>query len=135
MYSTFNSREDYVTLLEGLEHLMTELRDEVWQKRQRKKKKEKEMRFNHGPANVPPQLFPNMGTRSRKATSVGDLPSLTLRSHLRPGSFLSEEAEPSSVPNVANKQSELAVINHKKAMPMLMRGRPRQTLECQLGPN
>ena len=75
------------------------------------------MRFNHGPAHVPPQPFPNRATRSRKATLVGDLSSLTLCSHLRLGSVLSEGAKPSCVPNVANKQSELAVINHQKAMP------------------
>lgn len=127
MYSKFNSREDYVTLLEGLGHLTTELREEMWQKRKRKRKKEKEMRFNHGPANVPSHLFPNMATRSRRATSANALSPLTLRSHLRSEPLLLEEAKPSSIsnqkatitgqPNVANKQSEPAVINHEKATP------------------
>lgn len=85
------------------------------------------MRFNYGPANVPSHLFPNMATRSRRATSANALSSLTLRSHLRPKSIFLEEAKPSSIsdqkatiigrPNVANKQSEPAVINHEKVTP------------------
>ena len=125
VYSKFNSREDYVTLLEGLEHLMTELREEVQQKLPRKKRKDKEMRFNYGHANVPLQPFPNVATRSHMVTS--DLSSLTLRSHSRPGPSPLKEAKPPSIsdqkptiigrPNAADKQSELAVINHGSAPP------------------
>lgn len=123
MYSKLNSRGDYVTLLECLEHLTTKLREEMWRKRQRQEKREKEMRFNRGPAHVPPQPFPNVATRSRSATSVDDLSSLTHRSHLRPGLFPSEEAKPSSIsyrkpitidrPKIANRQSERVIIDHE----------------------
>jgi len=106
MFSTSNSKEDYVTLLDSLEHLTTELREEMSQERQRKKKtKQKETHFNHGPAGIP--QVPNVATRSRGAVSANDLSSLTLRSHLRPRPFPSDEAE------VITVQSGRTLSDHK----------------------
>ena len=93
MYSKFNSKEDYNTLLEGLEHLTTELRKEMRQKRQRPRKKEEEMRFHHVPANIPLRPFPNVVTRSQRATS------LILHSRLTPGPSPLDEAKPPSASN------------------------------------
>lgn len=121
MYSKFNSREDYMTLLNSLETLTTELREEIAQKGQRQKKtKQKETQFKHGPANIP--RFPNVVTRSRGAVSATDLSSLMLRSHLRPEPFPLDEAEPPSVSqetsitdqsNVADDQSETTHSDHE----------------------
>ncbi len=121
MYSKCNSREDYITLLDSLESLTTELREEIAQKGQRKKKtKQKETQFNHGPANI--EQLPNMTTRSRGAVSATGLSSSMLRSHLRPGPFPLDEAESPSVleettitdrSTVANNQSETTRSNHE----------------------
>ena len=136
VYSTLNSRENYVTLLEGLEHLTTALRTELWQRQQRQKKGDNEIRFNHGSANVRPQPFPNVATRSRRAAAIADISSLTLSSQLRPGLFLSEEDKPSSIsnqkptatehPDIANKQSEPALINHENGT-LIVEARPATT--------
>ncbi|KAK3169321.1 hypothetical protein OEA41_008704 [Lepraria neglecta] len=117
MYSKFNSREDYITLLDSLETLTTELRQEIRPKRQRKKKtKQKETQFNHGLANIP--QFPNVATRSRGAVSATDLSSLMLRSHLRtePPS-VSQGATITDRSNVANSQSEMTPVNHENSTP------------------
>ncbi len=121
MYSKCNSREDYITLLDSLETLTTELREELSQIRQRKKKtKQKETQFNHGPANIP--QFANVATRSRGPVSATDLSSLMPRSHLRPGPFPSDKAESPSVSQettitdrstVANNQSETTHSDHE----------------------
>jgi hypothetical protein len=121
MYSKCNSREDYITLLDSLETLTTELREEIAHKRQRQKKtKQKETQFNHGPANIP--QFPNVATRSRGAVSATNLSSLMLRSHLKPGPFPSDEAESPSVSqettiadqsSVAHNQSETTHSDHE----------------------
>ena len=117
MYSKSNSTKDYITLLYSLETLTTELKKEIWPKRQRKKTKKKETQFNHGPANITQS---NVTTRSRRAASAADLSSLMLRSNLTPVPFLPDEAEPPSVPqettiidrsNVADNQSEITLIN------------------------
>lgn len=121
MYSKCNSRGDYITLLDSLKSLTTKFREEIAQKGQRKKKtKQKETQFNHGPANIP--QLPNMAPRSRGAVSATDLSSLTLRSHLRRGPFPSDKAESPSVSEettvtdrstVADDQSETTHSDHE----------------------
>ena len=122
-YSKSNSREDYITLLDNLEILTTELREEIWPKGQRKKKTtQKEAQFNYGPAKI--LQFPNVATRSREAISATGLSSLMLRSRLTPVPFLPDQAEPSSVPhettitdrsNIADNQSERTRIDHRNS--------------------
>ena len=93
MYSKYNSRENYVTLLNSLEQLTTELKEDVWQERRRQRKKQREVQFYHGATNVTHQQVPNVATRSRGAMSVDDPLSLTLRSNSKPGPLSSKEAK------------------------------------------
>lgn len=135
VYSKGNSREDYITLLDSLESLTTELREEIAQKGQRKKKtKQKETQFNHGPANTP--QLPNTVTRSRGAVSATDLSSLTLRSHLRPGPLPSDEAVSSSVSEettvtdlstVADNPSVKTHSDHEDSSTLKAEARPAAT--------
>jgi hypothetical protein len=124
MYSKFNPMEDYITLLDSLEHLIMELREKSSQKRQCKKKsKQKETRFNHSPANVP--QFPNVTTRSRGPVSSTDLSSLMPHSNLTPGPIHPDVTEPPPVSqgttitdrsNGADDQSEITLVDQENPM-------------------
>lgn len=114
IYSKCNPKEDYITLLDSLEILTTELREEIVENRHRQKKtKQKETHFNYGPANIP--RFPNVATRSRGAVLATNLSSLMMRSHLKPGPVPLDEPESPSISQettiadqstVADNQSE-----------------------------
>lgn len=121
MYSRLNPREDYITLLDSLERLTMELREEMRPNRQRKRRtKQIRTQFSHGPTHISEPT--NITTRSRVAGSATDLSFLQLRSHLRPRSLLPCDAElPSKLQettttdrlNVTNSQSEKNPTSHR----------------------
>ncbi|KAL9103270.1 MAG: hypothetical protein Q9163_001672 [Psora crenata] len=99
-YWESNSMENYITLLNGLEYVVLELKGDIRQGKQLERKKYNELQFSRGPTNVPMQDFPNVVTRSHKPVSMDALSSLTLRSDLKPEPFVSEGANQQCIPVV-----------------------------------
>ena len=100
MYSRSKSTEDYVALLNGVGYVVLELKEELWRKQQHRKKNNKKSHSNRRATNAPGQDFPNVATRSSKPVFLADLPSSTLRSHLKPGLVQSTDSEHQSDSNL-----------------------------------
>jgi len=93
-YFRSNSRENYVKLLNSLEHVVIALKAETAQKQQRRKKKHTEAQFNREVASALNKGSSNVTTRSRRPMTMDPLTSLTLRSHMKPEPLdLSKEAK------------------------------------------
>ena len=95
VYSSSNTTEDYVALLDGVGYVVLKLKEELWRKQQHRKQKNKKAQSNRTAANAPWQGLPNVATMS-----LADLPSSTLRSHLKPGLVASADAEHPSDSNL-----------------------------------
>lgn len=73
--------EDYVTLFDNLEHVMTELRGQIWQKQHHQRRKHKQLQFNHRIINISFQIFLNVITESCKLIITTNHQSFTLKDY------------------------------------------------------
>jgi len=97
-------------LLDNLKHVTIKLKEQARQKQQREKKKHKQLQFNHEITNVSLQNCSNVITRSRKAVSMNDLSSLTLRSHLKSRVLMPEISQKSFV-----SDQEIIIVDRSSA--------------------
>ena len=127
-YSRSNSRQNYVKLLNSLEHVTIALKEETEQKQKRQEKKHTKVRFSRGAANALNNDLSNVATRSRGPITMNYLTPLTLRSHPEPEPLgMSEEAKHQSVSDqnldingrlsVSNSPSQETTVFHKTFTP------------------